>query len=132
MNFTLLPNRYAICKFKVELPLPEWVYSSGFYSITRTKDELSVVTVQTDSIPEETICNNGWRILKVAGPLDLSLVGIISEISGILRSKDIPIFVISTFDTDFILVKQKDLDCAISALHEKGHSLAAEERDMQL
>jgi len=59
-------------------------------------------------------------------------VGIISEISGILRSKDIPIFVISTFDTDFILVKQKDLDCAISALHEKGHSLAAEERDMQL
>ena len=132
MNFTLLPNRYAICKFKNGLPLPEWVYSSDFYSITRTKDELSVVSVHTDSIPEDTICNNGWRILKVAGPMDLSLVGIISEISGTLRNKDIPVFVISTFDTDYILVKQKDLNRAVGALREKGHNLVAEERDMEL
>jgi hypothetical protein len=132
MNFTLLSNRYAICKFAEGLPLPEWVYSSGFYSITRTKDELSVVAVQTDSVSEDIICSRDWRIFKVAGPMDLSLVGIISEISGTLRNKDIPVFVISTFDTDYILVKQKDLDCAISALHEKGHNLAAEERDMEL
>ena len=132
MNFTLMPHRYAICKFKDGLPLPEWVYSSGFYSVTRTKDELSVVTVQPDSIPKDIICNRDWRILKIAGPLDLSLVGIISEISGTLRNKDIPVFVISTFDTDYILVKQKDLDFAISALHEKGHNMEAEERYMEL
>jgi len=126
MNLIVLPHRYSIYKFKDELTLPDWVYSSDFYSITKTKDELSVVAIQIDSISKDIIYNRNWRILKIAGPLDFSLVGIIAEISATLKNINIPIFSISTFETDYILVKQKDLNLAVIALREKGHNLVTE------
>ena len=124
MNLIVLPHRYSILKFKDELSLPDWVYSSEFYSITKTLEELSVVTIQTGSISDDTICSRDWRILKIAGPLDLSSIGIIAEISATLKNENIPIFTISTFDTDYILIKQKDLNIALSALEERGHNHA--------
>jgi hypothetical protein len=73
------------------------------------------------------ISSKDWRIIKIAGPLDLSLIGIIAEISTILKNTNIPIFTISTFDTDYILVKQKDLEVSIKALIERGHKVISEE-----
>lgn len=127
MNFVVLEKKYAIYKFNHEACLPDWVYSSDFYSITRTKDELSVVAVQIKDIPAEILYNSAWRILKIAGPLALSITGIIAEIADIFKNNNIPIFTISTFDTDYIMIKEKDLEPGLNALRKNGHSVLPED-----
>jgi len=126
MHLILLNNKYSIYKFKNECVLPSWIYSSDFYSITRTRDEISVVASETDLVSDNIICNKDWRIIKVEGPLDFSLVGIIAELSSVFKKKNISIFTISTYDTDYILVKQKDINTGIQALTEHGHTISLE------
>jgi hypothetical protein len=126
MNFEVLENNYTIYRFGNASMLPDWIYSSGFYSITKTKDEISVVATQNNLISSDIVCNKDWRIIKIEGPLDFSLVGIIAEISAIFKKKNISIFTISTYDTDFFLVKQKDLDGGIQALIENDHKVTIE------
>ena len=87
-NLVVLAEKYAIYKFRIDTVLPEWIYSSDFYSITRTKDEISVVANQTDSLPENISCSKEWRIFEIKGPLDLSSIGIIADISNILKEKN--------------------------------------------
>lgn len=124
LNFNLLEKRYSIYKFESGSVLPDWINSSHFYSITSTDDELSVVALQTDFVNEGIACNRDWRILKITGHLDLSLTGIIADITDILKEKKVTIFIISTYNTDYILVKQSKLDIAINALKEKGHTIS--------
>ena len=126
MNLIILKKRYSVYKFKSDCVLPGWVYLSDFYSITKTKDELSVIAIQTDSISEKITCSKDWRILKVDGPLDFSLIGIIADISIILKEKKISIFTISTYDTDYILVKQNKLNIGIKALRDKKYTISLE------
>jgi hypothetical protein len=126
MNLIVLADKYSIYKFKRNCILPDWIYLSDFYSITRTKDELSVIAVQNGSVPGAIICSADWRIIKIAGPLDLFLIGVIAGISHILKEKRIPIMTIATYDTDYFMVHQKDLNTAIAALQEKGHRISAE------
>lgn len=97
------------------------IYSSDFYSITKTKDEISVVAPHADGI--DLLCNQGWRVLKIAGPLDFSIIGIIADVSTALRNNNIATFIISTYDTDYILIRQKDLIIGIKALTESGHNI---------
>jgi uncharacterized protein len=123
MDLIVLEKKYSIYKFDIDSVLPEWIYLSDFYSITKTADEVSVVTEQTDQILGNIPCSEDWRILKVAGPLDFSLVGIIADISAILKDAKISIFTISTYDTDYILLKQKDLKTAIEALTDKKYKI---------
>ena len=126
MNLIVLKKKYSIYKFKSGCVLPDWIYLSDFYSITKTKDELSVIAIQTDSISEKITCSKDWRILKVDGPLDFSLIGIIADISIILKEKKISIFTISTYDTDYILVKQNKLNIGIKALRDKKYTISLE------
>lgn len=121
LHLAVLENTYAIYRFHRDTPIPAGVYSSDFFSITKTKDELSVVTLQNELFLNEAEINKDWRIIKVIGPLDFSLVGIIADLSEILKQEKISIFTISTYDTDYILVKQKDLSKAIVALQKNGH-----------
>jgi uncharacterized protein len=123
MNLTVLEKIYSIYRFDVNSILPEWIYLSDFYSITRTTDELSVVAESIDQISENIPCSKDWRILKIDGPLDFSLVGIIAGISAILKDAKIPIFTISTYDTDYILLKQKDLETGVKALKGKKYKI---------
>jgi|WetSurSiteA1Bulk_404760.scaffolds.fasta_scaffold39022_2 uncharacterized protein len=124
MHLTVLDNKYSIYRFPHESRLPDWIYLSEFYSVTRTSEELSVVAVQNETTGDEIMLNKDWRIIKVEGPLDFSLTGIISGISSILSSREISIFAISTYDTDYILVKQSDLNCAVKALEENGYIIS--------
>jgi hypothetical protein len=126
MNLTVLDKKYSIYRFEVNSILPEWIYLSDFYSITKTAEEVSVVTEQTDQISENIPCSKDWRIIKVAGPLDFSLIGIIADISAILKDAKISIFTISTYDTDYILLKQKDLETGIKALTDKNYIISYE------
>ena len=126
MNFIVLTKKYSIYKFRNNSILPDWIYSSEFYSITKTKDELSVIALQTDLISEDYVENKDWRMLKIVGPLDFALIGIIADVSKIFKENKISIFTISTYETDYILVKQKDLKIGIRALKEKGHEVSIE------
>jgi hypothetical protein len=126
-DFTLLNGDYSICQLKNDSTIPGWVYDSQFYSITRTKDELSIICKHVDITHDVNIkIDKHWRILKINGPLDLSLVGIIANISTLLKDNNIPLFTISTFDTDYILIKNQDLKKAIIVLNKSGHKIFIE------
>lgn len=122
LTMKLLKERYGVCRLdKTEL-IPEWAKDSDFFSITKTSDELSIVCTQ-ENIPKDIKCERDWRILKVQGPLDFSLIGILSSISTILSKNEISIFAISTYDTDYILVRNKDIDNAINALIKENYEV---------
>ncbi len=86
-----------------------------FFSATRTSDELSIVCCEKN-IPEDIKCEKNWRILKIEGPLDFSLIGILASISSILAERKISIFAVSTYDTDYILIRDSDVNDAVEAL----------------
>lgn len=119
MNIKVLKDRYSICRLESEDMVPLWVDTKNFISITRTEDELSIVCIDKN-IPNEIKSEKGWRVLKVEGPLDFSLIGILSKISGILAKEKISIFVVSTFDTDYILVKEESLENSIKVLSDNN------------
>lgn len=118
----LLKEKYGVCRLDVTELIPEWAQNRGFFSITRTSDELSVVCAQ-DNIPNDIKCEKDWRVLKIEGPLDFALIGILASISTVLAQKGISIFAISTYDTDYILVKNKDIDNAIESLIKEGYEV---------
>jgi hypothetical protein len=122
LTMKLLKEEYGVCRLdKTEL-IPEWSKNSEFYSITRTQEELSIVC-SLACIPEDIKCEKAWRILKIQGPLDFSLIGILASISTVLADNKISIFAISTYDTDYILIKNKELNNAIEALIKEGYEI---------
>lgn len=95
----------------------------SFLSITRTSDELSIVCPENE-VPEGAKVDGGRRAMKVEDPLDLSMVGVLASITTPLAEAGVCIFVVSTFDTDYVLVKEANLEEAVSALEGAGHSVA--------
>jgi hypothetical protein len=127
LSFTLLKDVYSIYRFDSGAPFPYWLDNSDFYSVTKTKDELSVVSKQIEVRHDDKIrTDRNWRILRINGPLQLSQIGIIADVSDLLKKNMIPIFEISTFDTDYILVKNNDLDKAVKALTGAGNIITPE------
>jgi uncharacterized protein len=122
-NLKVLPKKFSILKFQPDSILPGWIYLSDFYSITKTQEELSVVAAQPDSFEDNITASKNWRVLKIIGPLDFSLIGVIADISNILKDASVTIFTISTYNTDYILVKQKDLDVTIKSLRDKNYNI---------
>jgi uncharacterized protein len=121
----VLEESLAITRLAGDAEVPDWAQvSEGFGSITRTRDELSIVCPDL-AVPSGVTEERGWRALAVEGTLDLSQVGVLSELAGPLAAADIPIYVISTYDTDYILVPEESLAGAAGALETAGHSVAA-------
>jgi hypothetical protein len=120
LKLSLLPETLAVCRLDPDASIPAWALSSGFLSVTRTGEELSVVCMQRD-IPKGVVYEPGWRTLKVEGPLDFSLVGILACLAASLASAGISIFAISTYDTDYLLVKAERIREAMHVLSEAGH-----------
>jgi hypothetical protein len=98
------------------------------WSITRTPDEISIVTSEEHADPTWANVEHGWRCFKVRGPLDFSLVGILAALAGTLAAANISVFAISTYDTDYILVRDGDADRAATALMEAGHAVSVAEK----
>jgi hypothetical protein len=125
LTLRLLEEIFAICRLSAAAPLPLWVGEGPFFSITRTAEELSLVVVE-ESIPRgerDLRVESGWRALMVVGPLDFALTGVLSAIATPLADAGIPIFVISTFDTDYVLVKQENVVPSIKILRDQGYYL---------
>lgn len=121
LNFCILKGSFTIHRLAPDGELPENLNQSSFYSISKTADELSIVCPSSLPIVSEN-SDTGWSCLKLIGPLDLSLTGILADISQILAKAEISIFAISTFDTDYFLVKSDSLENAKKELQEAGHT----------
>jgi len=118
IKMSIMPNEYAIHRFgpNVNIPL-DLLKGERDYHISKTEDEISIVCRSSIRVPSDKV-NKPYIGLKVLGPLDFSLVGIISRIADVLKKRDIPIFVISTFDTDYILINKDNARSGIKALSE--------------
>lgn len=123
LPLTLLPDRLAVCRLAPDAALPAWIAGPGFVSITRTDEELSIV-VATDRVPANLTAVRDWRALKVGGPLDFALTGIMAALAGPLAEAEISLFGIATYDTDYLLVKADTLDAAVTALTAAGHRVS--------
>ncbi len=119
MNLTLkvLPDALTVCKVESVSDLP---LSESLYFIGKTQEELSLVC-RTEITPKRTLAReDGWRGFSVAGVLDFALIGILSDISAVLKREGISIFALSTYNTDTVLVKEENLSCALNALEKEG------------
>lgn len=122
LTLSLLPDNFSICRLGPEVDIPPWALAGDFFSITRTKEELSLVCSQ-EVVPNGIQCEQGWRCIMVRGPLDFSITGILASLTTSLAEAGISIFAISTFDTDYLLVKADNLQRAILKLKEAGHDV---------
>ena len=119
LKLALLYGKYTIHRLSPEEDIPSSVLKGDFFSITRTDDELSIICDTHLSVSSEK-SEAGWACIKVLGPLDFALTGILAKISSVLAEAEISIFAVSTYDTDYILVKSKKLDIAKEVLKEVG------------
>jgi len=125
MNLTVLPDALAICRLESHAPFPSWLPRVGLLSLTRTPDELSVVCAEA-AVPDDITCERGWRAFQVEGPLDFSLVGILASLSEAMAEAGVSIFAMSTYDTDYVLVRQEQLATARQALIAAGHTVVSD------
>jgi hypothetical protein len=123
LPLVVLPETVAVCRLPAGSPLPEWTgAASSFLTVSRTPEELSI-TADQRAIPAAVKCERDYRPIRVRGTLPTDLVGILVAIANPLAEAGISIFAISTYDTDYVLVKAHDLERAVAALEGAGHQV---------
>jgi hypothetical protein len=118
LTLLALSGRYAVCRLPADAPSPTWAIGE-FVSISRTADELSVVCA-AECVPAGVRREDGWRCLRVAGVIDFTVVGVLASITAPLAEAGVSAFAVSTFDTDYLLVKEQSWERACQALRQAG------------
>lgn len=121
MDLECIPGRYAVCRLDATAPVPVWA-TGPFVSVTRTADELSVVCAD-EYIPPDVQAEPDWRCLRVAGTLDFALVGVLAALVQPLAAAGVSVFVVSTFDTDYLMVKGPEFGRTVEVLRNAGHAV---------
>ena len=124
---TILHDTFRIHRLEAETPIPVAVLASPFFAVLRTKEELTLVASESIAVKSQRM-EADWACFKVDGNLDFSLVGILARLTGVLAKAHIPVFVLSTFSTDFLLVKRDKVDAAKSALSTSGYQITEEDQ----
>jgi uncharacterized protein len=122
LTLTLSREQYAACRLAPRDAVPQWADTSGFSSITRTADELSILC-RADAVPPGVPHQGGWRLFRIEGPFDFTAVGILLAAIQPLRDAGIPMLAVSTFDTDYLLVQELVVERAVGALAAAGHTV---------
>ncbi|WP_370677188.1 ACT domain-containing protein [Pleomorphomonas sp. PLEO] len=122
VKLRLLDGAYGVARLGASDPIPAWADGSGFVSISRSDDELSIVCPR-DRIPGDAQADRGWSCFKLQGPFAFHETGIVLSVISPLSTQGIGIFVVSTFDGDHVLVKEADLEAARRLLTQAGHVL---------
>jgi hypothetical protein len=120
LTLSTLPDTFAVCRLDPAAAIPAWVMHEGFFSITRTTDELSIVC-REELAPSDIKCERGWRAFKLEGPFDFSLIGVLKSVLDPLTEARVGILAISTYDTDYVLVKAAQFEQALTVLTRAGH-----------
>ena len=122
VTLVVLEGEYAVCRLKPDSARPSWLPTTGFLSITHTAEEQSIVCLEA-VVPANVQSERGFCILKIEGRLDFSLTGILLAVAAPLADAGISIFALSTFDTDYIMVRSHELHKAVAMLEAAGHRI---------
>jgi hypothetical protein len=126
MDLRVLPERLSVCRLPVDAAWPSPPEGTSFFSVTRTDAEISVVCGEDDAPAGDDVrVEPDWRALEVAGPLDFGMVGVMASLTAPLADVDVSVFVVSTYDTDYVLVHAAALERAVEALRSAGHAVHA-------
>ena len=125
LTLHLLPQRLAIARLDSHAVVPAWAQTGALLSLTRTPTELSIVC-EADLVPSEVRAERGYRALRVFGPLDFSETGVLASLAAPLARAGISIFVLSTYDTDYLLLREQELDAALACVSAAGHRVQHE------
>lgn len=123
VRFRLLTGEYAICRLDAAAAVPAWADGEGFVSISRTDEELSIVCLRA-RVPSEVRHDAPWRALKAVGPFAFDEVGIAASFTAPLAAAGVPLFVVSTFDTDYLMLRASDFERAVTVLSNEGHEVS--------
>jgi len=124
LTFRMLAGSYAIVRLSADSTVPNWSSCGEFTSVTRTPEELSIVC-PIENLPTDVTSPHRWACLKLQGPFPFSMTGVLLSFIEPLSRNQVPIFAISTFDTDYVLVQEEHVHAALNLLREAGHQLAA-------
>jgi hypothetical protein len=122
LKFRQLPGLYGVVRLACEESIPDWATKGDFTSITRTADELSIVC-PADNLPPEIHSPERWICLKLEGPFPFSLTGVLLAFIEPLSTNGVPIFAISTYDTDYVLIPEDRMGGVVDLLRKAGHEL---------
>lgn len=122
LTLKLLEGQFAICRLPAGSALPHWFVHGALSHVSWTDEELSIVCDE-GRVPEEVQCERGWRSLMLRGPFAFELTGILAQVLQPLAEAKVGIFAVSTFDTDYVMVKQQQLRAALAALRAAGHTI---------
>jgi len=117
LHFRLLDGAYAVARLDASAAVPPWSARGEFTSVTRSAEELSIVCEES-AVPEDVRAERGWRALQLEGPIPFETTGVAAKFTNALAARNISVFVISTFDTDYVLVKEASLADAVDALRD--------------
>lgn len=120
LDFRVRPGEWAVCRLEPSEPFPSWA-AGEFLSLTRTPEELSVVCA-ADAVPEDVRVERGWAALELAGPFEFQATGVLASFLAPLAAEGVPVFAISTYDTDWVMVPAARLGDALRALKAAGHN----------
>ncbi|MBC8103094.1 MAG: ACT domain-containing protein [Cytophagales bacterium] len=126
MKLSVLPGRFAVCRLAPEAPLPMPPTDATFWSLTQTRDELSLVCAEAEIPLGCLVVEHDWCAFVVAGPLDFALVGVLASLTTTLAQAQISLFAVSTYGTDYLFVKEAALTQAVAALQGAGHTIETE------
>lgn len=125
LTLLLVPGRYAVAQLPADASTPPWWPTTGMRHAGWTDDELSLVCEEAQ-VPGDVRCQRGWRMFKLQGPFDFALTGILKAVLDPLAATGVGIFAISTFDTDYVLVQEPQLETALQALRGHGHRVSGD------
>ncbi len=120
LTLEFLEGAFAVSRMEPDAAVPDWAATARWFSISRTADELSVVC-PVESVPAGVTAVSPWAMFRVAGALDFDEIGVLAGLSRALADADISVFVVSTFDTDYVLVRESDAANARTCLKLAGH-----------
>jgi hypothetical protein len=124
LRLAILPDRLAVCRLAPKAAMPSWVRGS-FLSMTRTREELSIVC-DDDAVPADVKAERDWRALHVVGPIPFETTGVAAALVTPLATAGISVFLVATFDTDYLLVKNDAFARAVDVLRGAGHEVVDE------
>ena len=121
LRIAVLPHRLAVCRLSSDAPLPSWI-RGAFTSVTRTDEELSIVC-DDEAVPPDVQAERGWRLLKVQGPIPFEVTGVAAALIAPLADAHISVFLLATYDTDYLLLKEESFARALEVLRAAGHTV---------
>jgi hypothetical protein len=123
LTLQLLPQNFSVCQLACDAPLPQWSTRGAVFSITRTENGLSLVC-ESKYVPRSVKSEKGWRCFKLQGPFPFAVTGVLESVLEPLARERLSIFAVSTYDTDYVLVKEKAVAKATKVLRAAGHQLS--------